>query len=173
MAAKSKAEEPPPLEHVLKKLAARRTELDKLDDKLSALIRRIETVLRTHVATRISRPIGEDDDGRIEFLSFGKDEGKFQLLVETGYQNRDNTIEIGNSTPLLSCSREKRTFVFADGHVEALIRSAHEQFEAQIAIRERALRVAEEIAAALEPIDIDSNPNPAEGAEGADDDLPF
>ena len=45
MTAKTKAESPPPLDIVLKNLVERRTELDKLDDKLSVLIRRIESVL--------------------------------------------------------------------------------------------------------------------------------
>lgn len=150
MTAKTKAESPPPLDLVLKGLAERRVALDKLDDKLSALIRRIESVLRKQVSTRISRTLEHDGSSNsVELLTFGKYDGKFILMIESGYVAPDGEIEIRDCTPLLSTSREMRTRVFADGHVEQLIRNAHGQFMQQIAMREKALSAAEQIANAL------------------------
>lgn len=181
MTARTKAESPPPLDIVLKNLVERRTELDKLDDKLSALIRRIESVLQKQVSTRITRVIGEDEE-RIECLTFGKHEGRFMLLIESGFVDRDGEIAINNCTPLLSTSRETRTFVFAEGHVEQLIRSAHEQFSQQIVMRVKALAAAEQIANALGSFSVsvieDSTPSPSTSISTSsdpspDDDIPF
>ena len=178
MPAKTKAESPPPLDIVLKALVERRTVLDKLDDKLSALIQRIESVLRMQVSTRITRVIGEEDEGQIECLTFGKQDGRFMLLIESGFKDHNGEISINNCTPLLSTSRETRTFVFAEGHVEQLIRSAHEQFSEQIVMREKALVAAEQIANALGPFSVsvieDSIPSFSTPSDpSSDDDLPF
>lgn len=177
MPAKTKVESPPPLDIVLKALVERRTVLDKLDDKLSALIQRIESVLRMQVSTRITRVISEDER-RIECLTFGKHDGRFMLLLESGFQERDGEISIDNCTPLLSTSRETRTLVFAEGHVEQLIRSAHEQFSEQIVMREKALVAAEQIANALGPFSVsvieDSTPSTSTPSDpSSDDDIPF
>lgn len=150
MNAKTKAETPPPLELVLKSLAERRTALDKIDDKLSSLIRRIELVLRKQVSTRITLRIDTSQSGVPEdFLTFGKHDGKFMLLIEHCIPTRDGGWEVAECTPLTSTSREMRTRIFAEGHVEQLIRSAHEQVSQQIVMREKALAAAERLANAL------------------------
>lgn len=175
MATKTKAESPPPLDIVLKALAERSTVLDKLDDRLSALIKRIESVLRMQVSTRITRVISRDG-AQIECLTFGKHDGKFMLLIENGYEVHSE-ISINSWTPLLSTSREMRTFVFAEGHVEQLIRSAHEQFSEQIAMREKALAVAEQIANALGTFSVNVSDTPPSTSTSSypspDDDIPF
>lgn len=171
MIAKTKAESSPQLDIVLKNLAERRTALDKLDDKLSALIRRIESVLRTQVSTRITRLIDRHEPDGLEFLTFGKYDGKFMLLIESGTPRRNGEIRVDNATPLLNTSREMRTFVFAEGHVEQLIRSAHEQVSQQIAMREKALAAAQQLANALGSFSVVEDSTTSD--QSSDDDLPF
>ena len=76
------------------------------------------------------------------------------LLLENGSEGRDGEISIDNCAPLLSTSRETRTLIFAEGHVEQLIRSTHEQLSEQIAMREKALVAAEQIVNALGPVSV-------------------
>lgn len=178
MPAKSKAELPPTLDVVLKNLAERSVELDRLDDKLGALIRRIESVLRTQISTRISHEFDPDpNDGEVELLTFGKHDGKFMLLLEHGVQDF-GAVDIKTCTPLLSTSREMRTRVFTEGYVEQLIRSAHAQVSQQIMMREKALAAAEQIANALDPFSVSdgsttSDPWSDDDPPRSSDDLPF
>jgi hypothetical protein len=172
MTAKAKAEDPPPLNVVLKTLVAQRKELDQTDDTISGLIQRIQSVLKTSVSTRVSIEIGTDDhDDTINFLTFGKHDGHFVLLFENGRYDGDGDISASHRVPLLSTSREFRCRVFADGHVEKLIRSASEQVAAQIASRAGALDAAKRIADALDPLSAEGmveNNNAS-----VDDDIPF
>jgi|GEM_PF-4474001 len=170
----------PPIGDVLRQIAAKRTHLDNLDDNISVLIKKIETVLRKHLSVRIEHVMSEAQNGEQELLVFGKENGKWMLMVCVGRLLRSFPFDEDeaapawseeSSMPLLSCSREKRTLVFADGHVEALVRSAHKQFETQIALREKALKVAESIAAALEEVEIEEEPQPEPANH--EDDLPF
>lgn len=171
MSAKPKADNPPPLNVVLKSLVTQRNELDHADDTISELIKRVQFVLRSAVSTRISIEIDVDPtDETINFLTFGKHDGQFVLIYENGYYDPEGEVSAQHRVPLLSTSREMRCRVFAEGHVEALIRSASEQVSAQIQSRAKALDAAKRIADALGPETVEEIFTPA---ASADDDLPF
>jgi len=158
MAAVKKVSDPVPLTAVLKHLASRRSELDQLDDDLASNIRRVEEALRKHVGVRIELDLSMDPKGdEIHTLAYGKHDGRWQLVYEIS-----SGLEDVSATPLVSASRELRMNMFVCGHVDALIRSAQEQIEAQLKLRKQAIAAADTIEKAL-----------IEAATEADEDIPF
>ena len=152
----------PSLHKVVADLAPRRQTLSALDNKLSELVRTFEEKLREHVSTRVSTCIDsgmreEIGSSWIEMLTFGKWDNKWQFLLETG---DDDDPENWKIQPLGSAPREKRVQVFTEGHMEKLIREASKQLDAQIAEREKAVKIADALIGVLDPL-------------GADDDLPL
>lgn len=149
----------PSLATVLSKIAKRRGDLDTLDTKLTESVTTLEEKLRNHISTRVSTVIQEGDpfDDQ-ERLIFGKWDGRWQFLIETGgFDSPENW----KTQPLVNASREMRVRVFTGGFMEKLVREAEQQLEAQIAEREKAMKVASNLIEALGP----------EG--GPDDDIPF
>ena len=138
---KKKGEAAPALSDILAEIGKKAAELDKLDTSISQIIARVETGLREHFSTRITHAFPFDSDGRV--LTFGKWEGKWQLLIEAG--NAD-----APQSPLSSCTREVRCEVFTDGHVESLIRGAVAQLEAQLKQRHAAIATGTALAEALD-----------------------
>lgn len=173
MSARTKADNPPPLNVVLKTLVAQRNELDQTDDTISGLIQRIQAVLKSSVSTRVSIEMELDErDGTINFLSFGKHDGHFVLIFENGRYDDEGDVRAQHRVPLLNTSREFRSRVFAEGHVEKLIRSASDQVAAQIASRALALEAAKRIADALDPLSAESlMAEPTDAS--SNDDIPF
>jgi hypothetical protein len=173
MSARTKADNPPPLNVVLRSLVAQRNQLDQADDTISGLIQRIQSVLKSSLSTRISIEMGVDgSDGTIDFLSFGKLDGQFLLLFENGHYDPEGDVAAQHRVALLSMSREFRSRVFADGHLEKLIRSASDQLAAQIASRAKAIEAAKRIADALDPLSDEIQLAETTNAS-RDDDLPF
>ena len=160
MAAVKKVSDPVPLTAVLKQLASRRSELDQLDDDLASNIRRVEEALRKHVGVRIDLDLSMGPEGdEIHTLAYGKHDGRWQLVYEISRAPEDVS-----ATPLVSVSRELRMTMFVGGHVDALIRSAQEQIEAQLKLRKQAIAAADTIEKALIE---------AAATAEVDDDLPF
>jgi hypothetical protein len=160
MATVKKVSDPVPLTAVLKQLASRRSELDQLDDDLASNIRRVEEALRKHVGVRIELDLSIGPEGdEIHTLVYGKHDGRWQLVYEISRAPEDVS-----ATPLVSASRELRMTMFVGGHVDALIRSAQEQIEAQLKLRKQAIGAADTIEKALIE---------AAAIAEVDDDLPF
>lgn len=143
-----KGEALPAIEDVLDKLRERRQRLDAADSQISNLIKEIETELQTHFSVRVSIDITDHSDGGTggveTSLAFGKHDGKWQLMVEVDFPDG-----AGSTTPLLSCPRETRVRVIADGHIEALIRGAVGQLDKQISVREKAIDKGTQLVRAL------------------------
>lgn len=143
-----KGEAPPAIEEILGTLRDRRKRLDEADTRISDLIKEIETELQSHLNVRVSTDITDHSDGSTggveTSLAFGKHDGKWQLIVEVDFPDG-----AANKTSLLSCAREMRVRVIAEGHVERLIRGAVGQLDKQIAVREKAIEKATELVVAL------------------------
>jgi hypothetical protein len=140
-----KGEALPAISDVLDSLKARKKRLDDADTQISNLIKEVESELQAHFNIRVWTVIAEPDTGGVEtLLAFGKQDGKWQLLVEVEFPDGST-----DKTPLLSCTRETRVRVFAEGHVESLIRGAVAQLDKQIVVREKALENATELVRAL------------------------
>lgn len=139
------------LAQVLNEVAERNRTLDELDSRLSASIARIEAMLSTHFSVRLALAISESEHGELtgNSLVWGKHDGKWQLIIETDRGNWDPT-----TTPLLSASREWRSRVFSEGHLEALIRNAVSYLDTQISARHAALANADAVVEALDGMDI-------------------
>lgn len=158
---------PPSLVKVVTELSQRRARIDALDTAISDLIKKIEEMLRAHVSTRVYTIIGggpttdhpgDPDELYVEQLVFGKHDGRWQLLVESGRMDED----VGwKTTPLLSAPREVRASVFSRGHAEKLVRGALAQLDEQIKEREHAYALASDLANAL------TGPDNDWGAKGA------
>ena len=144
MANAKKGDPAPAIEHVLDSLQLRRRRLDEADTTISNLIKDVETQLQTHINIRVWIDITEPDKSYEQTLAFGKHDGKWQLVVEADFPDGSS-----DKTPLLSCTRETRVRVFADGHVEALIRGAVEQLDQMLTVREKAVDKASELVRAL------------------------
>lgn len=146
MASQTKKDEAlPAIENVLESLQDRRKRLDEADTRISTLIQNIEAELQTHLNIRVSTDITDyDTNGFPTVLVFGKQDGKWQLIIEAEFP--DGT---SDKTPLLSCSRETRVRVFTDGHVEALIRGAVGQLDKLLAVRDKAIGKATDLVHAL------------------------
>jgi hypothetical protein len=146
---------PSEIERVLSDLARRQKTLDALDDRLSNLLKRIEVAMRNYFSIRISVPIGaysmeEIGEDAYDALTFGKHDGKWQLLIESGVTGDPDSAEF---TPLLSAPRDRRVAVFNGGHLENLIRDAARQIDEQISEREKAIIVGSTLVRALEPVE--------------------
>jgi hypothetical protein len=173
MPAKPKVESALPLNVVLRSLVGQRTEIDQADDKLSDSLQRIQAVLRRAVATKIWVEIGVDEsDGTLDFLAFGKYEGQFLLMYENGHYDNEGEPNCSHRNPVMNTAREFRARIFAEGHVEKLIRSASDQVAEQIAARAEALVAAKRIAEALDLLGDDSS-SANESTSSSTDDLPF
>lgn len=147
---KKKGDALPALSQVLTDLAKRSAALDAIDTQISQLITRVEDGLREHFSIRISHPIHRDFGGEdYEDLVFGKWDGKWQLLIESGDIGSPDDPAV---TPLMSSAREMRAKVFVEGHVEAMIRGAVAQLDEQLAQRRAALETASALAEALDGI---------------------
>jgi hypothetical protein len=142
----AEAQPAPNLTAVVKQLGERRKRLDALDDRLADTIKVVESVLRDHVSVRVSKVIWADSyDSSYEQLSFTKLNGKWVLAVESGTATQNGDEQIDQATPLRDCSREKRSQMFAAGHVEGLLHDALDQVNEEIAKREEALIVADRL----------------------------
>jgi len=149
----------PPLHEVVSELAPRKGALSKLDLKLVESLKTLEEKLREHLSTRVSVNVDsrfEEGMEWVEMLTFGKWDGRWQLLLESGDPGDP---ENWKTQPLVSASREKRVEVLTSGAIEKVVREAVTQLDAQIAEREHAMKVANDLITALTP--------------GGDDDLPF
>lgn len=146
-ATKKKGEALPELSNILVELGKRSAALDSIDTEISQLISRVEEGLRVHFSVRISHTIAVHDGEYIEQLVFGKMDGKWQLLIESGDLGDDLS-----ETPLISSPRETRARVFREGHVEAMIRGAVAQLDAQLTERRAALAAGNALAEALDGI---------------------
>lgn len=141
----NKGEALPAITDVLDTLKARRKRLDDADTQISNLIKEVETELVSHFNIRVWTDITDHDSSGFEtVLAFGKHDGKWQLLIEVDFPDGGS-----DKTPLLSCTRETRVRVFAEGHVEALIRGAVAQLDKQLVVREKAIDKATELVRAL------------------------
>lgn len=119
---------------VLTAVRSKNKRIQELDSRLSTLIGEIEEALRLHINVRVS--VGLTDN---EKLVFGKTGGQWRLIVES------DTGEV----VLASCSRERRTEVFAQLSVERLLANAASQIDNLITQREDALACADALIAAL------------------------
>ncbi len=121
---------------VILELDRRSSTLNELDTQISHRIRSLEEILRRHVSVRI------DERMHGGLLVFGEHDGKWCLHVYTEVDDR--------CTALLSTTREMRSKVFVEGHVERLLRGATQQLTDQTRRRELALQNAERLLYALE-----------------------
>lgn len=160
----------PALGAVLKQLPERRAQLSKQDDRINDAIVAVEQVLRENVDVRVEYVTYVDEDGDYQALVFGKHGGKWMLLWETGSMVGGETAP-SNKVPLSDCSRKLRADVFAEGHVENLIRAALGRFEFELANRAQALVQVELLMEALAPFQvIKSEPD---ASVDPDSDIPF
>jgi hypothetical protein len=136
---KKKGEALPPLDEVLESLASRRIALDKLDTDISALIQRVEAGLMQHFSVRVATALedGSDGSGFVSYLAFGKLDGRWQLMIESGFVDDGGSLK---TTSLLSCPRETRLKAFTEGYIERLIRDAVVNLDRQIESRTQALQ---------------------------------
>ncbi len=141
-----KGEALPAIADVLDTLRERRKRLDDADTLISTLIKDVEKELQAHFNIRVWTDITEYQSGGAfpTVLAFGKQGGKWQLVVETEFPDGTD-----DKTPLLSCSRETRVRMISDGHLEELIRGAVGQLDKLIAVREKAVEKAEDLVRAL------------------------
>lgn len=127
----------PKLSEVLETLAEQGRRLDEADTELSQLILNTEVQLQSRFSVRIWIDIS---DAQFQLnasrLVFGKQDGKWQLLVET-----DNYSDV-SSVPLLSCPRETRAKVVLQGHLENLLRGAVAQLSILLRERTQAIETA-------------------------------
>jgi len=148
----------PSLNSVLSTLATHRSKLDEYDKQLSEVVKTLEDKLRARISTRVFTVMQTGGEFPHELwqerLTFGKWDGRWQLLIESG--DIDDP-ESWKTQPLISAAREMRVRVFTDGFMEKLIREAGQQLEAQIAERVNAMKIASNLIDAL----------------AVDDDIPF
>jgi hypothetical protein len=146
------------LKKIVGGLAPRTAQISELDNTISTATKRLEEGLRAHISTRVSTTLQASDDGMwIEQLTFGKFDGRWQLLIESGEIDDENDWK---TTPLVSAPRETRLNAFNNGHVEKLIRNALAQLDAQIKERVAAVEIAGRLIAVLEP-----EPDPKGGSK--------
>jgi Rad3-related DNA helicase len=147
----------PSLNEALAELGPRQLALGKLDVKIVDAVKKLEEKLRARLSTRVVTSISLDETTqRVEVLAFGKLDGRWQLLIETGELDEP---EFWKKQPLVSASREMRVRVFTGGFMEQLVRDAAKQLDEQIADRHEALKIADNLIDAL--------------GEEADDGIPF
>jgi hypothetical protein len=144
----------PALDGVIARIADRGRRLDLLDDQLGELIKRAEDALAGHLSVRVSvqLPTTESDDPShmtfVELLVFGKENGRWQLLLEDGPDDGDP--DLWRATPLSSAPRDRRAQMFAEGWIEKLLDAALAHLDREIAERESALAKAESLTSTLE-----------------------
>lgn len=139
----------PSLKQVVSALAPRRKTLNNLDLQLVEALKRVEDRLRAHISTRVSTELEtrfEEGAEWCEELTFGKLDGKWQLLIESGLVGDP---EIWKAQPLVTSSRERRVQVLNGGFLEKLVHEAVAQLDAQIAEREAAIKMANNLADVL------------------------
>lgn len=174
MATKTRAQEAPAsapsLSAVLRQLQDQKLTLDKLDDRLAEAIQRVEDVMRHYVGIRTSTIMHQWEADELERLTFGKVRNQWHLLVERGRIDEDGDFIVKSASELSDCPRQKRAEVFAEGHLEMLLRTAHAKFESEISNRAQAVKNAEHILAALSNLAL---PEPPTASSGPDDDIPF
>jgi hypothetical protein len=161
---------PPSLSAVLRQLQDQKLTLDKLDDRIAAAISKVEDVMRHYVGIRTSTVMHQWEVDELECLTFGKVRNQWHLLIERGRIDQDGDFAVKSTTQLSDCTRQKRAEVFAEGHLDTLLRTAHSKFEAEITNRSQAVMNAEQILAALSNLALPESP-PA--SSGTDDDIPF
>lgn len=118
---------------IFQELRATHASVDAEDDAISAGLRRFEEnlakVLRVRVATVLSsEPMGAGSH-YYRVLAFEKQEAGWRLVIEAGYDHDESGEE--HVTPLLSASREVRTQVVAEGHLQKLLESAVTELKKQ------------------------------------------
>ena len=120
--------------------------------------------------TPISVLVQQYDDGDVMLLSFSKINSRWALVIEKG--DPDPEAPALTKTMLLASSRATRCLVFAEGHVERLIRAAHNQIEEQITEREQAIASAASLIEALGVFAFDDPPpaTPLDDIFGAEPD---
>jgi hypothetical protein len=139
----------PPLEVVLSDIAKRNLTLGKLDLKIVSAVKTLEEKLRGHLSTRVSTTIDASVEQGVEWcevLTYGKLDGKWQFLIESGHTDDPDGWK---TQPLASAAREKRIEVFTGGFLEKLVRGAAAHLEAQISEREKAIEIANSLIAAF------------------------
>jgi hypothetical protein len=124
---------------VLQQIGERRRLLDSLDAEITESIRLVEERMRQHLNVRVTVHL-PSEEGWAENLTFGKAEGRWQLLLEAG---PDMTEEGWSTKPLVNASRSMRADVFRGGHVRRLLLEAVEKLDSEIEDR-RAARQAQE-----------------------------
>ncbi len=145
----------PSINEALAELGPRQLTLGKLDVRITEVVKTLEEKLRARLSTRVATGMFLDENTeRVEVLAFGKHDGRWQFLIETGDLDQP---ELWKKQPLVSASRETRVRVFTEGFMEKLVRGAAKQLDEQIAERHSALKIADHLIDAL----------------GADDDTPF
>jgi hypothetical protein len=140
----------PSLNEVVSDLAPRRVALNNLDLKIVDALKRLEEKLRAHISTRVSISMEVTLEQGIEWgemLTFGKWDGKWQLLIEAGVIGDP---EDWKTQPLVTASRDKRVRVFTEGCMEKLVREAAAQLDVQIAERKEAIKIADNLVEVLE-----------------------
>lgn len=141
---------PPSLNEVVSDLAPRRVALNNLDLKIVDALKRLEEKLRAHISTRVSITMEATFEEGIEWgevLTFGKWDGKWQLLIETGVIGDP---EDWKTQPVVTASREKRVRVLTEGFLEKLVREAAVQLDVQISERKKAIKIADNLVEVLE-----------------------
>src|SRR3954463_3165794 len=137
------------LADALARAQAAATELDAIDDQLSALIPEYEHALKgLRLGVAISVVI-ETGEGGSKILSFDKYAGAWHLLIEDGPDDGDP--DNWTQTPLASASRDERANVFA-WHFDTLITSAAQQIEKKIESRKSTLTDAKQRLTAIKSL---------------------
>jgi hypothetical protein len=83
-----------------------------------------------------------------EVLAFGKWDGKWQLLIESGIIGDPE--EEWKTQPLVTASRDQRVRVLTGGFLEKLVREAAVQLDAQISERKDAIKIADNLVEVLD-----------------------
>jgi hypothetical protein len=139
------------LQDVLARIAARRVELNRLDDHYQLLIKRAEDALRAlGIGMRISIEISSEESDRAVVytnLVFDKIAGSWRLAIESG---PDDYPEAWQSTLLASMDRELRFSVFRDGYLRRLTLKALETLDHAIESRKQHLQPSANFVTTLE-----------------------
>ncbi len=121
--------------------------MDAIDKEIMDEIRRVEELMRGHFNARTSIEVSSGD-GWVEFLAFGKYEGRWQFLIVVGMVDDDEP----DTRPLLAHGREKRAEVVAGGYIRKLVMHAVEQYQREMSERAAGLtdlrRLVAELASA-------------------------
>lgn len=134
----------------LRALESLKSDLDAVDDGISAAIQELEQKFRSlGLGVRIAVVINEKPllNYTIEVLAFDKLAGTWRFVVERGDDDTDP--DFWEATPLLDCHRDLRAEAL-ERHIPNLILSAVQQVKDKIGSRTGTLQVTRRLLAALE-----------------------